>query len=226
MQGESELVLSLIPLGAGMVLGRRSLELLHGPERPPRAVWHRNSQAVPTCAGQSFWAQRRAYSSLNFNSSPPPLLLPLSCVSAPSLPKFPSFQPQAFHRGNISAETEGSEEQVATGMFADWCFSERGCFGRTPPPTSALGGDGSTTRPPSAPLPSPAFPGSPRALAALLKGFELQTSAKNPGGKALHSGSCVRLLAPTQQPPNCCDYILESQCEGKLLGSFEAPGLV
>lgn len=62
----------------------------------------------------------------------PPLLLPLSCVSAPSLPKFPSSQPQAFHRGNISAETERSEEQVATGMFADRCFGERGFFAGLP----------------------------------------------------------------------------------------------
>lgn len=73
---------------------------------------------------------------------------------------------------------------------------------------------------------APARPGSSRALPALLKGFELQTSAKNPGGKALHSGGCIRLSAPDQQPPNCFDYILESQSEGKLLGSFEAPGLV
>ena len=131
MQGGSERVLSLILLGAGMVPGGSSLELLHSPERPSRGLpWHRNSRAVPTREGQSFWAQRGAHSSLDFNSSP--LLLPLSCVSAPSLPKFPSSQPQAFHRGNISAETEGSEEQVATGMFADRRFSERGCFAGLP----------------------------------------------------------------------------------------------
>lgn len=84
------------------------------------AAW--SGETEPRVKGQSFWDQRRAHSNLDFNS----------CPSLASLPTFPSSQPQAFHRGNLSAETEGSEEQVVTGMFADRHFSERGCFARLP----------------------------------------------------------------------------------------------
>lgn len=112
----------------------------------------------------------------------PPLLLPLSCVSAPSPPKFPTSQLQAFHRGNISAKTEGSEEQVVRGMFTNEHCSKRGCF----TPMGMLDEDGSIpSLLPNASLPSPAFPSSSRedALSALPHGFELPTSTKTHTGR-------------------------------------------
>ena len=110
----------------------------------------RNSWAVPACEGQSFWARGRAHSSLDFNFSP------FFHPSLVSLPKFPSSQPQAFHRGNISAETEGSKEQVATGTSTDRCFGERGCFAGSP--TSEHIRRGRQHHPPCPALPSPAAP--------------------------------------------------------------------
>lgn len=62
------------------------------------------------------------------------LILPLffcpSLLSLPPLtPKSPSSQLQAFHRGNLSEEAEGSEEQVAPGMFAAGSISGAALLG-------------------------------------------------------------------------------------------------
>lgn len=58
------------------------------------------------------------------------ILPPFFCPSLLSLPPLsPNSQPQAFHRGDLSEEAEGSEEQVAPGRFADGNISGAALLG-------------------------------------------------------------------------------------------------
>lgn len=195
MQGESKHVLSLVPLGGMVPGGSRSAV------QRDRAEDCHGTGIVGLCQPMKgrVSGPKGEHTVVLILSSSPPSFAPLLCLCplSPQIPVLPTIGlSQRKYIGRNRRERRTSSNRYVCRSV----FQREGLFCQAPPPTSVLDGDGSTTHPPSVPLPSPALPGSSRALPALLKGFELQTSAKTQAGRLYTTAVVSASWHPTSNP--------------------------